>query len=338
MNCCGYLFYKGLDPSCTRTLFEKNFCKCIFLYIIRRSDTRYMIPYFHIFSSECFKDHTGKTVSYICFMKFLSIIFIFSFFCFSKLANAQDTICTSYHSCFAAKITSVERNEIWFKYLIEENGVLQHMRTSELQKIKYQNGEEKYFVTFLKQAALGVTFYSTLSPDHSYDIDKYADGASASFLSAGALLTCFYRGSVWAISISSGYAHKSIEWRENFQNTSSPPHSYHPKSISIESSSIPVYVTPRVYLSTEKTSPFFDFTLGTEYFQNGTPESNPTLKNPFIWKTGLGIQTIVFPQWLLEFKLGFGKRPDYYRAAGRQFLVGDFELSFYRILYSHITH
>ncbi len=84
--------------------------------------------------------------------------------------------------------------------------------------------------------------------------------------------------------------------------------------------------------------PFFDFTIGKEYFLNGSIEENYTLKNLLIWKKGIGVQSLIFTHWLEEFKTGFGIRPDFTDNKNRNLTVGNFELSFYRILYSRITH
>lgn len=262
----------------------------------------------------------------------LSVLFIISL-----QANAQDTICTRENYCFAAKIISVDRKEVRFKYPETENDTLHHLRNDKLLKIKYLNGEEKYFVSFLKLVAVGISAYYTSSPTRRYDITKYSSAGSLDFFSAGVLLTGYYRGNVMGISVSTGYSKKSIDRRESYQYTNAQ-NSFHNLSETIESTSIPFYITPRVNLGKEEIIPFFDLTIGIEFFQKGTVAENHTLQSPLIWKTGFGLQAIAFQHWIFEFKLGFGTRPDFRSNTGKAYLVGNFELSFYRILYSHTRH
>ena len=92
--------------------------------------------------------------SYHAFFLFVALAFTFG-------VKAQDTICTKGNYCFSAKILSVNRRTVDFRKLNPEETRITRMPVAELKRLKYQNGEEIYFSTWQKQAALGFTFYTT---------------------------------------------------------------------------------------------------------------------------------------------------------------------------------
>lgn len=269
-------------------------------------------------------------------MKFLLAFFYPLIFLIPFGGNAQDTIFTRDKYCFAAKIFSVDHKEVWFKYTEGETGILHHLRFDQLYKIKYEDEREKYFRNVFRMYGLGVTFYSNGISNRSLDDGKYGD-ADYSFSTNSAMLTYLFRGTVAGITLSTGYAYTVTQIQLHEFNMYPP---YTTAATSRRTTNIyrnvPLLFSPRINLSISKTVAFFDISIGTEFYHKDGNQI--TIPNPFIFKTGFGVQFCFFKHWLAEIKAGFGSRSDFADNNGRKFLIGNFELSFYRILYSHITH
>ncbi len=270
-------------------------------------------------------------------MKSYDAFFLYVVLAFTFQVKAQDTICTKNNYCFSAKILSVNRRTIDFRKLNPEETRISQMPVAELKKVKYQNGKEIYFSTWQKQAALGFTFYTNGISNRKVNDGKYSD-ADLSFSTYSTLFSFLYRGNVLGITLSTGYAYTVTEYQAHEFNLY-PPYSstYTSRKITTSSNNIPLLFTPRFNITNSVVNPFFDLTIGTEYYQRN--DKGQTIRpSPFICKTGFGIQFCFFKHWLAEIKAGFGSRSDFADSDGRKFLIGNFELSFYRILYSHITH
>jgi len=260
------------------------------------------------------------------FFQVIAIIFCFHFL---TSALAQDTIITWKKKYIPAKIISLNRTTLQFIPWNDTTGEIRRWPVSELKKIKYRSGEIVNMNTWQKQSGLGLTYF--IFPLSSHSSEK--SNADLQFQSSGLLLSYYYRGHVAALVISAGYAHTAFNYVSHEHNKFSGL--YYDRTSSYDSKNFSVQITPRIYTNIRNVSPFFDLVLGLEFYSasdtNGiVPTTVPTLVEP-----GFGLQFRLFKNWMGEGKAGLCRRSDLKNSDLA--IVPDLKISFYRIIYSHIT-
>lgn len=275
--------------------------------------------------------------------KNFSLILFIALSAFAKISHAQDTICTRDKVCFAVEIVTVKNKIIYYRKAADETKALQSMYFPQVSSIRYADGRIRYFETFIRQAAVGAAFYTDISPARQFDVDKYSNGGSSTFYSAGMLLRLIYRGNVMGIAINAGYSHTASGGEISYQNTYGQ-NSFTSKHWESVSNNIPLLISPRFNLRKQNVNPFFEFTVGTEFFlsgsfsQSGTNHQFSEYKNPLIFKTGFGIQSDIAKKWITEFSMGIATREDFVSPENNQYVIANLNLTICRALYSKVSH
>jgi len=179
------------------------------------------------------------------------------------------------------------------------------------------------------QLKLGPAFSTNIHTSRSIDYSKYSSAGYTSLSTYALCLSILYEDGFFGIKTSGGVANTSKETAYSFPTY---PNGTHSEKSTVSGNYPVIFISPRFNIPGKNLRCFFDFTIGVEFYSDSSDYN--TITNPLILKTGFGIQLLNSKHWGLELKAGFGVRNDYRGNEDHKIWIPDFELGFYRIIYS----